>query len=125
MLNKKIFFVFCTLTAAILGATPVQEFDAGKKNIPAGIRYITADGKFHQAENTAVPVELDGKKLLALPCKNTEAHTVYARIKWSKTPTGAIFSRHRTMDGTRGYEAGFSKKAFFIHHAGYSIAAAA
>ena len=90
-----------------------MEFNAGVKNTPAGTKFITADGKFHQAENISVPIELDGSKLITFLNRNTGAQSVYARIKWSGTPTGAIFSQHRTMENFRGYEAGFSQKYYF------------
>ena len=101
---KKSILLFCTaVISAALSATPVIEFAAGQKSTPQDTRFITSDGKFHSAANIKTPIELDGKKAIALFPKVNGAQSVYARIVWEKTPQGALFSLHRTLDGFRGY----------------------
>ena len=94
-------------------ANPLVEYDASENKIPVFFSLIEQNGTFKKCLPGKSGVVLNGNNLLVLKNNVTGAQTVYVSVKYSKKPSGALISRHRTLENCRGYEAGFADKAFF------------
>lgn len=118
--------VLCIAGGAAAAPAPVFTWDGIGSPTDREWKQFLADGS---AANRPLPagekalsgkpaVRLDGRTLLAIPARHDGAQTIRVLVGYPDTVRGALISRHRTEEGSRGIEAGFASANFFTFDGG-------